>query len=150
MTSGRSFDRKGNRSRELDVIIYNKNFPVLQIGTDSLVPIEGVVAAFETKSTLTAAELRDAFKKCLSLAKLRKQYARLHQIGGVMVRDQPPSFDELDKMFPGFYVYGFNGYPADAKSLLSVLWDCIQSQNLGRLSVPRIVVTPTAIALTQA
>ncbi|HBP90499.1 MAG TPA: hypothetical protein PKK23_20865 [Nitrospirales bacterium] len=146
-TGGRSFDRQGNRSRELDVIIYDKNFPVLQIGANFHVPIEGVVAAFEIKSMLTKGELQDALEKCLSLAKLQKQYRRLNQIGGVTVRDQPPSIDELDKMLPGFYVYGFNGYPADANALLSVLWDWIQTKGVGRLSVPRIVVTPTAIAL---
>jgi hypothetical protein len=141
------FDRRGILSDELDAIIYDKNFPVLKIGTDSLVPIEGVVAAFEIKSTLTAPDVQDALVKCSSLAKLQKRYLRLGQMGNVMVRNKPPSIDELDKMSPGFYVYGFNGYRADVNALLSVIWDWIQAQKAGRLSVPRIVVTPTAIAL---
>ncbi|MCH8040963.1 MAG: hypothetical protein IH977_11560 [Nitrospinae bacterium] len=69
------------------------------------------------------------------------------QIGDVRIRSAEVFLDEMDRMSPGFYVYGFNGYRADANALLNVIWQWIQTRRAARLSVPRIVATPTAIAL---
>lgn len=69
--SGFVQDSKGNTSRQLDVILYDKAnaAPIFSKGI-SVLPSECVYAAGEIKTKLCKAEIKDAFEKCASFKKL--------------------------------------------------------------------------------
>ena len=68
ITGGRVFDRTGAKSAEIDAILYDKNFPLVRIGLDCLVPVDAAVALFEVKSELDSDAVRDALRKCRSVS----------------------------------------------------------------------------------
>ena len=77
--SGCVIDSFGNTSRQMDVVLYEKDIcPVFAINDDpasTYYPCEGVIAVGEVKSALGSAELEDTFRKIES-AKTLRRYAR--------------------------------------------------------------------------
>ncbi|WP_418061998.1 DUF6602 domain-containing protein [Pimelobacter simplex] len=75
-TSGEVVDMSGNRSKQLDVIIYDAaRSPILFRSPDAgvtLVPIEGVVAVVEVKMTLQKAHLQGILENCLSVKRMAR------------------------------------------------------------------------------
>lgn len=79
VTSGFVQDSKGNCSRQLDVILFDRfNGPKIFSREVSVLPSEVVYAAGEIKTTLTKSEIVDAFGKSRSF----KSLDRGAQIGG--------------------------------------------------------------------
>ena len=74
--SGCVIDSYGNTSKQLDIILYEKDFcPVFCINESAettYFPCEGVIAVGEVKSTLNTKELKDIFKKIESVKKLKR------------------------------------------------------------------------------
>jgi hypothetical protein len=69
--SGRVIDMKRNASRQIDIVIYDPRFPILEIQSGiGMYPIEGVIATVEVKSTLTAKSLDEALENTSSLLQL--------------------------------------------------------------------------------
>lgn len=72
--SGCIIDSYGNCSKQLDIIIYEKEFcPVFSINESietTYYPCEGVIAVGEIKTNLNSKELNDIFEKCKSVKKL--------------------------------------------------------------------------------
>lgn len=70
--SGKICDRFGNLSDETDLIIYNASIlpPVLYSERDGIYPMEACYYSLEIKSKLTAAEVKDAYRKGVKLVKL--------------------------------------------------------------------------------
>lgn len=72
--SGCVIDSYGNTSKQIDIIIYEKDLcPVFAINDNpesTYYPCEGVIAIGEVKSSLNGKELDDIFQKILSVKKL--------------------------------------------------------------------------------
>lgn len=74
--SGFVIDSFGNSSRQMDVILYERDYcPVYCINRDpsaTYYPCEGVIAVGEVKSSITSTELSDIFAKLASVKRLRR------------------------------------------------------------------------------
>ena len=74
--SGCIIDSYGNTSKQMDIVLYEKDFcPVFCINESTettYYPCEGVVAVGEVKSSLNTKELTDIFKKMESVKKLKR------------------------------------------------------------------------------
>jgi len=69
--SGEIIDNRGGRSRQIDIIIARRDFPVLRFpGGTTAYPIESVLAAIEVKSVLNPAQLRRSMDNCASVGRL--------------------------------------------------------------------------------
>ena len=74
--SGCIIDSYGNTSKQIDIVLYEKDFcPVFCINESAettYYPCEGVIAVGEVKSTLNSKELSNIFKKMESIKKLKR------------------------------------------------------------------------------
>jgi hypothetical protein len=147
VTAGKAFDRYGKKSKQIDVLIHDRAFPVLKIGGQALVPADGVIAGMEVKSRLDRTSLRQSLENGASLMALRGQFQMLKDVGGVEIRTGPPSLDAIDRHAPGFYVLGFEGYESGADRLRQHLYEWIQERRASRFQVPRVVATPGCLGL---
>src|SRR5438552_2789462 len=69
--SGVIIDAHDRRSKQIDVILYDSRFPLMEFERGiGLYPVEAVVATIEVKSQLTAKELRLALDNCHSVHSL--------------------------------------------------------------------------------
>jgi hypothetical protein len=69
--TGRVIDSCGNRSKQVDVVIYDPVFPILETHPgNGLYLVEGVVATIEVKSNVDKTKLWEAFDNCLSVTRL--------------------------------------------------------------------------------
>ncbi|GEN72942.1 DUF6602 domain-containing protein [Chryseobacterium lathyri] len=96
--SGCIIDSYGNCSKQIDIIIYEKEFcPVFCINESpetTYYPCEGVIAVGEVKSSLTSRELENIFEKSKSVKKLIR-HSELKKSG----------FPGNDKMYYSFRKY---------------------------------------------
>lgn len=75
--SGEVFDRRGQTSREQDIIICNQHHPyTYSQGGRGLFFREGVEAVVEVKSVLNEEAIRNSIKKCLSLRDLEANFPK--------------------------------------------------------------------------
>lgn len=91
VAKGKIANMNGNTSRQCDVIIYdNIRCPKLFIDSNGnqILPIEGVFATFEVKTTLTKATLEEAFQNLMSIYKLREN--RVNRSTNTHVNYCPP------------------------------------------------------------
>ncbi|EMY6776870.1 TPA: DUF6602 domain-containing protein [Vibrio alginolyticus] len=87
--SGQIIDSEQSLSKQIDIIIYRDDFPILRtLGTNDVYLVEGVLATIEVKSRLNKETLYEALDNCKSVRDLRPTLI-------------PESLDELTK-----YVYG--------------------------------------------
>ncbi|RIK78445.1 hypothetical protein DCC62_07585 [candidate division KSB1 bacterium] len=148
--SGEIIDRNGNRSKQIDVIIYNKNFPVLKVmGGKSIFPIESVVATIEVKSTLDG-KLVEALDNCKSVTDLY-----------VSVQDTPVVRQQLEAggiefewAYPATYIFGYKHYATHISEFTDVVekWGDSyyfnQNEKLfGVLSYPTMIVTEGCLSI---
>jgi hypothetical protein len=77
-------DSRGNSSRQIDIIIYDKSLiPSIMFSvTEGIVPVESVLAAIEVKSTLTAEELRSAIQNARSVKALQPDFREIDDESG--------------------------------------------------------------------
>lgn len=104
--TGEIINHEGGRSRQLDVVLYNKDRvpPVLVSGSDTGVfPWECVIAVIEVKSTVTTGVLYDAHINSNSVASV---YTDLREpevlVGGVKPKDSMFYFTPIP-----YYLFGF-------------------------------------------
>ena len=78
--SGYVVDTKGNTSRQMDIVLYERNLcPVFCINDEpeaSYYPCEGVIAVGEIKSVIGKKELVDSFEKIASVKSLERDYIK--------------------------------------------------------------------------
>lgn len=76
--SGCIIDTKGNSSRQMDVVLYEKDIcPVFCINNSpetTYYPCEGVIAVGEVKSAIGSKEMEDAFRKVKSVKCLERNF----------------------------------------------------------------------------
>lgn len=126
--TGQIVDAQGKSSKQIDVIIYRKDFPILRsFGNADVYLIEGVLATVEVKSTLTKAKLAEALENGRSVKNLRvgivpdsidmfcqaafaKSYVDLNAL-------------ELNSLstwlLPPHYIFAYQGYPETQAYLLA-------------------------------
>ncbi|QDV44099.1 hypothetical protein Enr13x_39600 [Stieleria neptunia] len=64
-------DANGGRSKQIDVIVYDPDFPVMETQPgQGLYPIEGVICAIEVKSQIDKPKLHQAIENCYSVTSL--------------------------------------------------------------------------------
>ncbi|MDF7663955.1 hypothetical protein PT282_04660 [Bifidobacterium sp. ESL0763] len=76
IVSGEAIDSNGHRSRQLDLILYDKNqmpvFMYTEFSDMALVPVEAILGVIEVKTTLTVDELKTCCTNCQSIKKLSR------------------------------------------------------------------------------
>lgn len=125
--SGCIIDSYGNTSKQMDIVLYEKDFcPVFCINESSettYFPCEGVVAVGEVKSSLNSKELSDIFKKIESVKKLKRHsvpeksmlratdcYAFRHYgVKGSFEPAQSEDFDQENKSTDQIYCFAVCG-----------------------------------------
>lgn len=106
--TGKIIDSLGNKSDQTDIVVYHKKTapPVFLSDRLGMFPVECVRYAFEVKSTITAAEIKDANNKFRAIAEL-KSYPKTDENGTLTTGPKPAtvllafssdiSGDELDR-----------------------------------------------------
>ena len=122
--SGFVIDSFGNTSRQMDVVLYEKEIcPVFAINNDpdsTYYPCEGVIAVGEVKSYIGSGELEDIFRKIESVKKLRRftrlspsgtprmeDYVAYRQYGSLSSVATPKPGDYNQDMHPSDQIFGF-------------------------------------------
>ena len=76
--SGCIIDTKGNTSRQMDIVLYERDIcPVFCVNNSpetTYYPCEGVIAVGEVKSTIGYKEIKDAFLKARSVKSLQRNF----------------------------------------------------------------------------
>lgn len=105
--TGEVINHKGGRSKQLDVVLYNKDRvpPVLVSGGDiGIFPWECVISIIEVKSTLNVASLEEAH---LNAASVKRVYADLNEkdvlVGGLRPLTDMFSFGPIP-----YYIFAFD------------------------------------------
>ncbi|MCX5847741.1 MAG: hypothetical protein NTW12_15525 [Deltaproteobacteria bacterium] len=114
--SGKVFDAKGKKSRQIDIIIYDSRFPVFEIEPGiGIYPLEGVIATIEVKSTITGKSLHEALENSMSLIQLTpglEDQSPLETRTKNLIKNGAPPKVALQKVcfefIPATYIYGFN------------------------------------------
>jgi len=128
--TGQIVDSDERISKQIDIVIYRGDFPVLRsFGSADVFLLEGVVAAIEVKSTLDKKNFLEALENCRSVRKLFAQVeknsinALSKEKWGVEWKD----LNELKKKYlhelvlPPTYVFGYRGYKSNLKAFSNVL-----------------------------
>ena len=120
--TGQVFDFVGGISRQVDVVVARKNFPVVRFNDGSCnYVIESVIATIEVKSHLDASTLRAGIENCMSVSKLQQSLrlsclsdlARIHNVS-FDDNNQPTGDTAKVRKFllsskPATYVLGYQG-----------------------------------------
>lgn len=126
--TGQVVDHVGNASRQIDVVLYRKDFPILRtLGQSNVYLVEGVLATMEVKSTLTKEKLWSALDNGKSVRNLRlslfresfDQYAayafKLDQAASLTI---PMQQSMVAMLMPEHYIFGYHGYEQNQLHLL--------------------------------
>ncbi len=129
--SGRVIDASGNSSNELDIVIYRRDFPQLNLpGSTNVFLFESVLATVEVKTKVVRKTFFEALDNCASMGNLnpainpvalRKLALRNKMIlneQGEFVHEDPlktARFNLIGR--PPTFVYAFSGYQTSLKQL---------------------------------
>lgn len=118
--TGKIIDVKGNTSKQVDVIIYDPQFPVMETSKgQGMYLVDGVIAAIEIKSTLDKQKLWDALDNCLSVGSL--EVATHDQSAARRLFDNEWSVLRLN--WPATYIFGFQSKTDSIKTLGDIVED---------------------------
>lgn len=97
---GKVVDCQGNQSKEVDVVIYNRNIlpSLLYSESEGIFPIESCIYAVEIKSTLRAADVRDAIEMAKSMESMR-------YVSGIYDEFDKPVQHTLKKAVPVLFAF---------------------------------------------
>lgn len=115
VATGKIIDAQGNASNQIDIILFDSRFPVLEIDSGvGTYPLEGVIATIEVKSTLTTRELYTALDNTRSLIDLTpglEQDTPLKEHMRELVKSGSSETDAKRKAYfewiPAGYIYAF-------------------------------------------
>jgi len=113
--SGEVVDSNGNRSKQIDVVVYDSRFPALRTGAGALYLIEGVIATIEVKSTMKPERLRESLDNCVSVSMLlpkgREESEKTAYLKRLMelrnCDDKEAEHHFWLQMLPATYIYAF-------------------------------------------
>ena len=126
--TGQIVDAEGNSSKQIDVIIYRKDFPILRsFGNADVYLVEGVLATIEVKSTLDKTKLMEALDNGLSVKNLHIHTIRasVDQFCQVAFGKSSAALDsrEINSLatwtLPPHYIFAYRGYTEKQAHLLA-------------------------------
>lgn len=139
--SGQILDGLGSLSKQIDVLVYRHDMPLLSsLAETNLYFVEGVVSAIEIKSRLDSARLFEALENCRSVKRLDVAFPSKGK--------HPNDFMDLRYSAPATYVFGYRGYKAELSDLKAALFGWIQKQQVESLSdLPEVIVTEGLVVI---
>lgn len=139
--SGQIVDGDGHLSRQIDVLIYRHDMPLLSSLADTnLYFAEGVVATVEVKSKMDAPALRRTLENCRSVKMLNVAFPSRGST--------PGDFMDLRYFAPATYAFGYLGYSKELQDLKKVLFDWIRESQVDSLShLPEIIATQGCVVI---
>ena len=133
--SGQVMDSKGNMSGNLDIIIYRRDFPRLDLpGSRDIYLYESVIATFEIASKLVKKTFYEALDQCASLADLSPDID--HKVmTGLAARNQLTLNENKQYVHPDpvrtarfhligrpiSFIYAFSGYKTSANMMVETI-----------------------------
>jgi hypothetical protein len=158
--SGYVVDSNGQTSEKLDLVIYRRDFPLLNLpGSSDRFLYESVLATIEVRPKLIRKTLFDALDSCASLSELdpsiseatianlaeKNHLSRNHK--GVYVHENPlvtARFSLVGR--PPSFIYGFNGFKTSFKQLAENIEVWIEDRRAAGLktelkSFPAVIAT---------
>lgn len=159
--SGQIVDAEGGISKQIDLIIYRNDFPILRtFGSADVYLIEGVVATVEVKSQLNETQLFQALENGKSVRNLKVSITResMDHYSQFMYRkpfaELPPaqSFSVRDQLLPPTYIYGYNGYTAGSLDKLRQSLNTWHREPLAQgeqdvILMPEVIATQGCVTL---
>jgi len=163
--SGQIMDSKGNMSGSMDIVIYRKDFPRLDLpGSRDTYLYESVIATFEVVTKLVKKTFLDALDQCAELAELspdmdQKVIASLavkNQLtmneNRVYVHPDPlrtARFELIGR--PLSFIYAFNGYKTSPRQLTETIEAWMQERReahkpVDMKSIPSVIATQGCFA----
>jgi hypothetical protein len=105
--TGRVLGHDGAQSNQIDVILYDPQFPVLETQPgQGLYLLEGVVAAIEIKSQLDKEKLSQALDNCLSVTRIGPALMG-RNVTFSLPAMQPTKVEQYRPFWPCTYVFGY-------------------------------------------
>ncbi|MFC3284771.1 DUF6602 domain-containing protein [Litchfieldella rifensis] len=117
--TGQIVDQSNNYSKQVDVIVYRGDFPVLRtLGSLDVYFIEGVLATIEVKSKLDEEKLFEALDNCKSVRSLRPTFLRqsLDDYSELVYENKYDDLSVTEKnsvmgmVLPPAYIFSYKGY----------------------------------------
>jgi hypothetical protein len=158
--SGLVVDSKGQNSRKMDLVIYRRDFPLLNLpgGSDRFL-YESVLATIEVRPKLVRKTLFDALDACASLseldpaiseaalANLAEKNALVRNAKGEYVHEDPlltARFNLVGR--PPSFIYGFNGFKTSFRQLAENIELWIKERRKANLNIelksfPAVIAT---------
>lgn len=116
-------DSENNKSKQMDIIIYRSDFPVIDIWWESnIYLIEGVLATIEVKSTLNEVTLFDALNNWKSVKNLRPSIlpASLDSYSQIIYKKDIANLSVVEMnslmwiVLPSNYIFSYKWYKNDS------------------------------------
>ncbi len=159
--SGQIVDAEDGISRQIDLIIYRNDFPILRtFGSADVYLIEGVVATVEVKSQLNQTQLFEALENGKSVRNLKVSLLgesidyHSQQIYQRPFAELTPaqSFSIRDQLLPPTYIYGYHGYTANSLDKLRQSLNAWHSEPLVQgeqdvILMPEVIATQGCVTL---
>jgi len=158
--SGYVVDSKGQSSRKLDLVIYRRDFPLLNLpGSSDRFLYESVLATIEVRPKLVRKTLFDALDACASLseldpaiseaalANLAEKNDLVRNAKGEYVHEDPlltARFNLVGR--PPSFIYGFNGFKTSFSQLAENIELWIEERRQANLNIemksfPAVIAT---------
>lgn len=158
-----SIERVKQRSKQIDVIIFDSRFPRLKSADGTgLYPIEGTIATIEVKSILNKRNLFEALDNCFSVMDLPINYRNRQETDDKIREYQSKyrtTFRYAEQIFhwnmsPRTYIFGFQGYRIKCKKMVETIeeWRRSKSPKPGNSyapCLPRLILTEGVVGATK-
>ncbi len=167
--SGRVIDSTGNSSDKIDIVIYRRDFPRLNLpGSSDVFLYESVLATIEVRTKLIRKTLFEALDTCASIANLNpdidpkvlKNIAAQNKLAlnnqNKYVHQHPLLTDRFNLIGrPPSFIYGFNGFqtsPSQLNDNINIWLDARQENNqqVDLNSFPAVIATQGCIGWRNA
>lgn len=167
--SGRVIDSAGNSSENIDIVVYRRDFPRLNLpGSSDVFLYESVLATIEVRTKLIRKTLFDALDTCASVAKLNpdiseqilKNIATQNKLTlndqNRYVHEHPLLTDRFNLIGrPPSFIYGFNGFqtkPGQLNDNIKIWLEARREKNLDidLNSFPAVIATQGCIGWRNA
>lgn len=125
--SGQIVDSKGNKSKQIDIIIYRNDFPILRtFGSSDVYLIEGVISTIEVKSQLNEETLYQALENGKSVRNLIPSFLKesLDHYSNLLYSLDVDELSPTQKnsimgmILPATYIYSYKGYTQNSLQTL--------------------------------
>lgn len=135
--------QRGTRSKQIDIVLYDANFPVLETQEGhGLYLVEGVIAAIEVKSTITKDGLFKSLDNCRSVGELmvavKSPEERIPPNAWFLTKDDVAYFPP-----PCTYVFAFKSNTSNHATMGSYIDEWWQTRDMKSSEVdmlPQVVV----------